>query len=91
MPKGDCDDDILGENSDNAGCSWRDSHCSSRHPAYGSPEGRSGKTGKSEAQSIFELKSLQVGDVAAAMLSELKMKGSLSAPQVFHFLPPGAD
>jgi hypothetical protein len=33
----------------------------------------------------------QVGDVAAAMLAELKSKGSLSAPQVFHFLPPGND
>jgi len=31
----------------------------------------------------------QVGDVAAAVISELKMKGSISAPQVFHFLPPG--
>ena len=30
-----------------------------------------------------------MGDVAAAVISELKMKGSISAPQVFHFLPPG--
>jgi len=31
----------------------------------------------------------QVGDIAAAVLSELKMKNSISAPQAFHFLPPG--
>lgn len=31
----------------------------------------------------------QVGDIAAAVLSELKMKESVSAPQVYHFLPPG--
>merc|ERR1719266_2506463 len=30
----------------------------------------------------------QVGDVAAAVLSELKMKGTISTPEVFHFLPP---
>jgi len=29
----------------------------------------------------------QVGDVAAAVLSELKMKGTISTPEVFHFLP----
>ena len=31
----------------------------------------------------------QVGDVAAAVLSELKMKNSVSNPEVFHFLPEG--
>jgi len=31
----------------------------------------------------------QVGDVAAAVLSELKMKGTISTPEVFHFYPPG--
>jgi len=31
----------------------------------------------------------QVGDIAAAVLSELKMKNSISAPQAFHFSPPG--
>ena len=30
----------------------------------------------------------QVGDVAAAVLSELKMKGTITTPQIFHFLPP---
>lgn len=30
----------------------------------------------------------QVGDVAAAVLSELKMKGTITTPEVFHFLPP---
>lgn len=29
----------------------------------------------------------QVGDIAAAVLSELKMKNSISNPDVFHFLP----
>ena len=31
----------------------------------------------------------QVGDVAAAVLSELKMKGTVSTPEIFHFLPAG--
>ena len=38
---------------------------------------------------ILLIKLTKVGDVAAAMISELKSTGSLSAPQVFHFLPPG--
>ena len=29
----------------------------------------------------------QVGDVAAAVLSELKMKNTISTPEVFHYLP----
>ena len=29
----------------------------------------------------------QVGDVAAAVLSELKMKNTISNPEVFHYLP----